>query len=323
MATKKIKQTAKIKITALYCRLSRDDELKGDSNSIINQKHILKSYADEHALGNIQYFVDDGYSGTTFERPAWKRLVRKIKRGEVATIVVKDLSRLGRDYIKVGMYTDIVFPEAGVRFIAINNAVDTAYEYDNDMLPFINIFNEFYAKDTSRKIRAVLRAKGMEGKPLSSHLPYGYVKDPEDKYHWLVDEEAANVVREIFRLCLEGYGISRIANIITSRHILNPTAYAKSKGLTRPDTRIHVDDYTWSANTIARMLARQEYLGHTVNFKTYRKSYKQKKLLKSAPEDIRIFYDTHGAIIDQETFDKAQMIRDHRRRRQKKVDSCR
>ena len=313
-------KNTKQKITALYCRLSRDDELNGDSNSIINQKRILGEYAAEHGFENEEYFVDDGYSGTNFERPAWRRLSRRIKRGEVETLIVKDLSRLGRDYIKVGIYTDIIFPEAEVRFIAINNAVDTASDYDNDMLPFINIFNEFYAKDTSRKIKAVFKSKGMSGKPLASHPPYGYVKDSSDKYHWIVDWEAAATVREIFKLCLEGYGISRIANIISAKHILNPTAYAKSKGIARPDNRKHIDDYTWSANTIARMLSMQEYIGHTVNFKTYRRSYKQRKILRSAPEALQIFKDTHEAIIDIETFEAVQLIRSKRRRRRSKVE---
>ncbi len=310
-------KSSKQKITALYCRLSRDDELKGDSNSIVNQKRMLKDYAAEHGFKNAEYFVDDGYSGTDFERPAWRSLSRRIKRGEVSTLIVKDLSRLGRDYIKVGIYTDIIFPEAEVRFIAINNAVDSASDYENDMLPFINIFNEFYAKDTSRKIKAVFRSKGMSGKPLASHPPYGYIKDPEDKYHWIADREAAANVKEIFELCRIGYGISRIANIMSARHILNPTAYARSKGIARPDNRKHIDDYTWSANTIARMLSMQEYLGHTINFKTYRRSYKQKKILRSAPEDQVIFKNTHEAIIDTETFDEVQIIRSNRRRRSK------
>lgn len=190
------------KITALYCRLSRDDELQGDSNSIINQKAILQKYADDNGFRNTFLFVDDGYSGTTFDRPDWNRLMGLVDEGRVGTIIVKDMSRLGRDYLKVGMYTEMVFPNADIRFIAINNGVDSANQSENDMTPFINIFNEFYAKDTSCKIRAVFKAKGQSGKPLSTNPPYGYVKDPEDKTHWLVDEKAAEVVREIFRLCI-------------------------------------------------------------------------------------------------------------------------
>ena len=302
------------KITALYCRLSRDDELQGDSNSIINQKAILQKYADDNGFRNTFLFVDDGYSGTTFDRPDWNRLMGLVDEGRVGTIIVKDMSRLGRDYLKVGMYTEMVFPNADIRFIAINNGVDSANQSENDMTPFINIFNEFYAKDTSRKIRAVFKAKGQSGKPLSTNPPYGYVKDPEDKTHWLVDEKAAEVVREIFRLCIQGYGVSEIAKEITKQHILNPTAYAKAGGRSVPDNRGGDNDYTWRGSKVSHMLSRPEYLGHTVNFKTYRKSYKQKKQLKRDPSEWQIFENTHEAIIDRETYDIVQRIRDGRRR---------
>lgn len=305
---------AEEKITALYCRLSRDDELQCDSNSIINQKAILQKYADDNGFRNTSLFVDDGYSGTTFDRPDWNRLMGLVDEGKIGTIIVKDMSRLGRDYLKVGMYTEMVFPNADIRFIAINNGVDSANQAENDMTPFINIFNEFYAKDTSRKIRAVFKAKGQSGKPLSTNPPYGYVKDPEDKTHWLVDEEAAEVVREVFRLCVQGYGVSQIANEITKRHIMNPTAYAKHHGRTIPDNREFTGDYIWGKSTISHMLSRPEYLGHTVNFKTYRKSYKQKKQLKRDPSEWQIFENTHEAIIDRETYDIVQRIRDGRRR---------
>ena len=302
------------KITALYCRLSRDDELQGDSNSIINQKAILQKYTDDNGFRNTFLFVDDGYSGTTFDRPDWNRLMGLVDEGRVGTIIVKDMSRLGRDYLKVGMYTEMVFPNADIRFIAINNGVDSANQSENDMTPFINIFNEFYAKDTSRKIRAVFKSKGQSGKPLSTNPPYGYVKDPEDKTHWLVDEKAAEVVREIFRLCIQGYGVSEIAKEITKQHILNPTAYAKAGGRSVPDNRGGDNDYTWRGSTVSHMLSRPEYLGHTVNFKTYRKSYKQKKQLKRDPSEWQIFENTHEAIIDRETYDIVQRIRDGRRR---------
>lgn len=259
--------------------------------------------------------ADDGYSGTTFDRPDWNRLMELVDNGKVGTIIVKDMSRLGRDYLNVGMYTEMVFPNADIRFIAINNGVDSNNQAENDMTPFINIFNEFYAKDTSRKIRAVFKAKGNAGKPLCTNLPYGYVKDPEDKQHWIVDEEAAKVVRDIFRLCVQGYGVAQIANEISKRHIMNPTAHMKSLGIGVPDNREDVhDDYRWGNSTISHMLSRQEYLGHTVNFKTYRKSYKQKKQLYNDPANWLIFKDTHEAIIDQETFDIVQRIRDGRRR---------
>ena len=265
------------KITALYCRLSRDDELQGDSNSIKNQKAMLKKYADDNGFRNTEFFVDDGYSGTNFDRPDWQKLMCLINDGKVGTLIVKDMSRLGRDYLKVGMYTEMVFPNADVRFIAINNGVDSNNQTENDMTPFINIFNEFYAKDTSRKIRAVFKAKGQSGKPLSTNPPYGYIKDPNDKTHWIVDEQAADVVREIFHLCVQGYGISQIAKDISNRHIMNPTAHAKANNIIIPDNRQYAGDYIWADSTVSLMLSRPEYLGHTVNFKTYRKSYKQKK----------------------------------------------
>ena len=302
------------KITALYCRLSRDDELQGDSNSILNQKAILQKYADDNGFTNTQCFVDDGYSGTTFDRPAWNRLSAMIDEGLIGTIIVKDMSRLGRDYLQVGMYTEMVFPNADIRFIAINNGVDSINGTENDMTPFINIFNEFYAKDTSRKIRAVFKSKGLSGKPLCTNPPYGYIKDPEDKNHWIIDEEAANVVREIFHLCVSGYGPQQIAKEMMRRGYMNPTAYARAHGRTTPDNRTVGDDYSWQNSTISHILTRMEYLGHTVNFKTYRKSYKNKKQLKNDPAQWQIFENTHEAIIDRETFDIVQRIRDGRRR---------
>ena len=302
------------KITALYCRLSRDDDLQGDSNSIINQKAILKKYADDNGFGNTQFFVDDGYSGTNFDRPDWQRLIALAEDGKIATVIVKDMSRLGRDYLKVGYYTEIFFPGSDIRFLAINNGIDSANQENSDFTPFINIINEFYAKDTSKKIRAVFKAKGESGKPLCTNVPYGYRKDPEDKTRWLLDEDAAAVVKEIFRLCVSGYGPTQIATEMSKRHILNPTAHAKSRGIDVPDNRDHGSDYIWADSTIVNMLSRQEYLGHTVNFKTYRKSYKQKKRLEHDPSEWQIFKNTHEAIIDQETFDIVQRIREGRRR---------
>lgn len=315
MNTNRQSYTAKDdKITALYCRLSRDDELQGDSNSIRNQKAILQKYAAEHGFTNVKEFVDDGYSGTNFDRPDWNKLMELVDEGKVGTIIVKDMSRLGRDYLKVGMYTEMVFPNADVRFIAVNNGVDSDNQTENDMTVFINVFNEFYAKDTSRKIRAVFKAKGQSGKPLCTNPPYGYIKDPNDKNHWIMDEEAAEVVREAFRLCVQGYGVSQIAKELTKRHIMNPTAHARANGINSPDNRTDADDYTWGTSTVSHLLTRQEYLGRTVNFKTYRKSYKQKKKLTRDPSEWQIFENTHEAIIDQETFDIVQRIRDGRRR---------
>ena len=302
------------KITALYCRLSRDDDLQGESNSIVNQKAILKKYADDHGFPNTVYFVDDGYSGTNFNRPDWQRLVGLIDEGRIGIIIVKDMSRLGRDYLQVGMYTEMVFPNNDIRFIAINNGVDSANQVDNDMTPFINIFNEFYAKDTSKKVKAVFRAKGNSGKPLTVNPPYGYLKDPENKNHWIVDDEAAEVVKEIFRLCVSGYGPSQIASELERRQIEIPVVHAKKNGLTLPAQSDGFSPYAWGDTTISRLLTRQEYLGHTINFRTRKKSFKCKKTVRNDPADWVIFENTHEPIIDQETFDIVQRIRDGRRR---------
>ena len=211
------------KITALYCRLSRDDELQGDSNSIKNQKAILKKYADDNGFINTEFFVDDGVSGTTFDRPDFQRMIAEMESGKIGTIIVKDMSRLGRDYLKVGYYTEIAFPNAEGRFIAINNGVDSANQQDSDFTPFLNIINEWYAKDTSKKIRAVFKAKGESGKPLCTTPPFGYKKDPDDKNHWIVDEDAAKVVKYIFQLCIEGYGPTQIAHKLKDEGILKCT----------------------------------------------------------------------------------------------------
>ncbi len=302
------------KITALYCRLSRDDELQGDSNSIKNQKAILQKYANDNGFTNTSFFVDDGYSGTNFDRPDWQRLIALVEDSGVSTIIVKDISRLGRDYLKVGYYTEVLFPSCDIRFIAINNGVDSDNQQDSDFTPFLNIINEWYAKDTSKKIKAVFKAKGEAGKPLCTNPPYGYVKDPEDKLHWIIEETAADVVRRIFKLCMEGYGPSQIANILEEDKILVPSAHYKSLGISYP-APVPENPYAWQSRTVADLLSHQEYLGHTVNFKTYKKSYKSKKKLQNDPSKWQIFENTHEAIIDQETFDIVQRIRDGRRRR--------
>ena len=302
------------KITALYCRLSRDDELQGDSNSIINQKAILQKYADDNGFSNTMFFVDDGYSGTNFDRPDWQRLISMVEDGRIGTVIVKDMSRLGRDYLKVGYYTEVVLPGADVRFIAINNGVDSANQQDSDFTPFLNIINEWYAKDTSKKIRAVFKAKGESGKPLCTNPPYGYLKDPEDKHRWIVDENAAMVVREIFRLCMDGYGPTQIAGILTRRKIENPTAHARRLGYNPPVQKLSDDPYLWRDTTVTHILSRMEYIGHTVNFKTYRKSYKNKKQMHNDPSQWQIFRNAHEAIVDGAVFEIVQKIRDGRRR---------
>lgn len=302
------------KITALYCRLSRDDVLQGDSNSIKNQKAILKKYADDNGFINTEFFVDDGVSGTTFDRPDFQRMIAEMESGKIGTIIVKDMSRLGRDYLKVGYYTEIAFPNAEVRFIAINNGVDSANQQDSDFTPFLNIINEWYAKDTSKKIRAVFKAKGESGKPLCTTPPFGYKKDPDDKNHWIVDEDAAKVVKYIFQLCIEGYGPTQIAHKLKDEGIFTPSYYFKSIGL-YPTAIITEEPCKWSARTVANILDKQEYLGHTINFKTRRKSYKIKKKIDNDPSEWKIFKNKHEAIIDEETFNTVQRIRNGRRRR--------
>ena len=299
-------------ITALYCRLSQDDKQEGDSNSIINQKKILKKYALDRGYTNIQFYIDDGVSGTTFNRAGFQSMISDVEAGKVKRVIVKDMSRLGRDYLQVGMYTEIFFPEHDVHFIAVNDGVDSNQE-DNEFTPFRNIINEWYAKDTSKKIRAVKRSKGMAGEHIGSHPPYGYMKNPENKKEWIIDEEAAEVVREIFRLCVGGYGPTRIAHILTERKILCPTYYALEKG-GKPRTVLPADKYTWNGPVVAKILDRMDYLGHTVNFKTHVKSYKVHKTIYNSPDQWKVFEGTHEAIIDKETFEIVQKIRAGKRR---------
>lgn len=299
-------------ITALYCRLSQDDKQEGDSNSIVNQKKILKKYALDRGYSNYLYYIDDGYSGTNFNRPDFQRMIADVEAGKIKRIIVKDMSRLGRDYLQVGMYTEIIFPDHDIHFIAVNDGVDST-QGDNEFTPFRNIINEWYAKDTSKKIRAVKKAKGMAGEHIGSHTPYGYRKNPDNLKEWLVDDEAAAVVREIFSLCVEGYGPTQIANLLTERKILCPTVYAVSKGLKQLSVIPEIP-YQWNATVVAHILDRMEYLGHTVNFKTHVKSYKVKKKIDNDPSQWKIFRDTHEPIIDQETFDIVQKIRQGKKR---------
>ena len=301
------------KLTALYCRLSRDDELAGDSNSIVNQKAILSKYAKENHFSNTLFFVDDGYSGTNFNRPGWSELLERIEKGEVATLIVKDMSRLGRDYLKVGFYTEVLFVEKGVRFIAINNGIDSANQQESDFTPFLNIINEWYAKDTSKKIRAVMKSKGEAGEYLCTNPPYGYMKDPENKKRWIVDEETAEVVKRIFALCLDGYGPSQIARILKADKVITPTVHFQRAG--RATRNAPPDNlYDWDNKTVAGILERPEYQGHTVNFKTYKQSYKSKKTCYNPKEKQLVFENTHEAIIDADTWERVQELRKNKRR---------
>ncbi|MBR0597795.1 DUF4368 domain-containing protein [Sinanaerobacter chloroacetimidivorans] len=299
-------------ITALYCRLSRDDELQGDSNSIVNQKKMLGKYAKDNGFLNPVFFVDDGISGTTFDRPDFQRMIELVEDGKVSAVIIKDMSRFGRDYLKVGLYTEVMFPEKNVRFIAVNDGVDSAYG-DNEFTPFRNIINEWYCRDTSKKIRAVFKAKGQAGEHLSTHPPYGYRKDPANPKQWLVDEEAAQVVQRIFDLCVAGLGPTQIARRLTKDGILTPTAYLQQQGQ-KTTNPVPANPCRWVTETVKRILERMEYLGHTVNFKTCRKSYKSKKKLENPPEDRCVFENTHLAIIEQVQWDRVQELRKNKRR---------
>ena len=304
-----------IKITALYERLSRDDEQAGESNSIQNQKKYLEEYARQKGLRNIRHFYDDGYSGTNFNRPGFAALLEEIEAGHVEVLIVKDLSRFGRNYLQVGYYTEILFPKKGVRFIAVNNNVDSANPTDNDFTPFLNIMNEWYAKDTSNKIKAVFKSRMKEGLRCSGSIPYGYKREPGDKQTLIVDEPAAEVVRKIFRLVCQGVTTTGIAEILAKEKGLIPSAYA---ALNQPKNCRHkeiADPYRWNATTIGYILDRQEYLGHTVLGKSICENFKTKQRRAATPDELMIFPDTHEAIIDQDTWDIARKIRSKKKPR--------
>ena len=306
------------KITALYCRLSQEDARAGESLSIENQKAILTQYAKEHRFPNLQFYVDDGYSGTNYDRPGFQSMMDDVQAGKVGVVLTKDLSRLGRNSALTGLYTNFTFPENGVRYIAINDNFDTADQtsINNDFAGIKNWFNEFYARDTSRKIRAVNKAKGERGVPLTVHVPYGYVKDPADKHHWIVDEEAAAVVKRIFDLCMEGRGPQQIANQLKADKVLTPTAYKKRQGQKTPHAEPE-NPYEWQDSTVVNILERREYTGCTVNFKTYTNSIWDKKQHETPKDQQAIFPDTHERIIEDDVFEKVQMIRQQRHRKTK------
>ncbi len=296
------------KITILYCRLSNEDLVDGESNSIANQRSILSSYAASHGFTNTKVLVDDGYTGTNFNRPGVQEGLALVEQGLVGTWIVKDMSRFGRDYLQVGRFTEIVFPSYDVRFIAVNDAVDSA-KGDNDFTVIRNVFNDFYAKDTSKKVRAVMKAKGTSGKHLGGP-PYGYRTDPQDKNHWILDEDAAPVVKRIFDLTIAGVGPSRIARILEADEVLTVKAlYAQQKGKPLPERPCH-----WIEQSVVNILERMEYTGCTCNFKTYSKSYKLKKRIPNALEDMFILPDTQEAIVPKEQWDRVQELRKHKRR---------
>ncbi len=303
------------KITALYCRLSQEDENKGDSNSIQNQRAILEKYAKDNGFENIQIFVDDGYSGVSFNRPDFQRLLEMMEQGKVATLITKDLSRLGRNYIEVGNYTEMLFPRWNVRYIAVNDNYDSLYSEGNEFAPFKNLFNEWFARDTSKKIRAVVKAKAERGERVSTQIPYGYKKDPDVKSHLLIDEETAPVVRMIFDLCAAGNGPRIIANILREKKILKPTIYRYQQTGTYYRITDTEDIYGWNDRTVAGILDNEVYLGHTINCKTTVASYKDKRKLERPESEWLRFENTHEAIIDQATWDIVCKVRAGKRRR--------
>ena len=302
------------KITAIYCRLSRDDEQAGESNSIVNQKAILKKYAKEQGFRNIQFFVDDGFSGANFNRPEWQRMITMVEADQIGVLLAKDMSRIGRNYLEVGFYTEILFPKHNVRFIAINSGVDSANQMDNDFTPFLNIINEFYVKDSSKKVKASMKQKGESGEYLTTNPPYGYMKDPDNpKKHWIIDDEAAAVVRQIFAWCMEGYGPSQIAHKLKDAKVDCPTVHWAKMGRNAP-AKTPEDPYDWAPRTISGILEKPEYLGHMVNFRTHRQSYKSKKKIENPQSEWKIFENNHDAIVDEETFYRVQELRKNKRR---------
>ena len=302
-------------VTALYCRLSKDDEQIGDSNSIVHQKEILAKYAKEHGFVNCEFYVDDGYSGTNFNRPDFQRLMADAEEGKISTVIVKDMSRFGRDYIMVGYYTEIYFSNLDIRFIAINDNVDSNIQTENDLTPFKNVFNEWYAKDTSKKIRAVFKAKGNSGKHLTTNPPFGYKKDPNDKDKWIIDDEAAATVRRIFQMYVDGYRISEIGHKLTEEKVETPILYYMNRGI-KTNARSEYPEI-WDLMSIKYILSQTAYAGHTVNFQTAVKSYKTKKQIRLPKEDWIIYRNTQEPIIDEKTFETVQQMRKVKRARTK------
>lgn len=313
------KNKNQIGIAALYCRLSRDDGTESESNSIGNQKKLLSQKAKEMGLTDTKYYVDDGYTGTNFNRPGFQQLIDDIEIGLVSAVMVKDLSRLGRDYVSVGNYTDSYFPEHNIRFIAVNDAIDSD-EGESEIAPFKNILNEMYARDISKKIRSSHRLRGSMGEPLSQP-PYGYMKSPENKKKWIIDPEAATVVKSIFKMCLDGKGNETIARELQENKVLIPMAYWRSKGLNRGGKKTQTNPYKWCKTTIQKILSQQEYCGDIINFKTYSKSFKNKTRYENSKENWAVFKDVNEPIIDRETFETVQKFISKTKRRAPKKEN--
>ena len=299
------------KITALYCRLSRDDEQDGLSGSIKNQHAILEKYAQENGFKNTRVFIDDGWSGTNFARPAFTEIMELAEKGRIGTLIVNDHSRLGRNRLIVGQLLEEGFDSLGVRYIAIMDNIDTAKGI-SDLVPMQDLFNEWHAKNTSQKVRNVFKSKGMSGAPLTTNPPYGYLKDPESKNGWIVDEEAAKIVRQIFAWCVDGLGPTQIAKHLKAAKVPTPTEHWSNIG--RNCSNLPAVPYNWCSDTVANILSKQEYCGDTVNFRSTTKSFKNKKKIERPPEEWQIFKNTHPAIIDREVFALVQELRKHRRR---------
>ena len=313
------KNKNQIGITALYCRLSRDDGTESESNSIGNQKKLLSQKAKEMGLTDTKYYVDDGYTGTNFNRPGFQQLIDDIEIGLVSAVMVKDLSRLGRDYVSVGNYTDSYFPEHNIRFIAVNDAIDSD-EGESEIAPFKNILNEMYARDISKKIRSSHRLRGSMGEPLSQP-PYGYMKSPENKKKWIIAPEAATVVKSIFKMCLDGKGNETIARELQESEVLIPMAYWQSKGLNRGGKKTQTNPYKWCKTTVQKILSQQEYCGDIINFKTYSKSFKNKTRYENSKENWAVFKDVNEPIIDRETFETVQKFISKTKRRAPKKEN--
>lgn len=302
----------KEKITALYCRLSSDDEtngVNGESNSITNQKKLLQKFCLDNGMTNFEFFVDDGYSGTTFERPAFQQLLDKIDSDSISTIIVKDLSRFGRNYWRVGYYTDVVFVEKNVRFISVIDNIDSDFGY-NEFAPFKNLLNDMYVKDISKKTRASVQTRGNAGKNLTTRPPYGYKKNSDGE--WIIDDEAAEVVKKIFQLFVGGYGLQKISNYLYEKKVKTPNTHVQWRKADKGKT-----SFVWTLHTLSSILDRYDYCGHTVNFKTQKVSCMSKKVIFNDSSKYKIFYNTHPAIIDEETFEKARILRNSRRHQTK------
>jgi DNA invertase Pin-like site-specific DNA recombinase len=309
-----MRQTNSNTVAALYSRLSRDDEMQGESNSITNQKKILEDFAKRNGFDRFRHFSDDGVSGTTFERKGFKEMIAEIENGNISAVIVKDMSRLGRDYLQVGFYTEVFFRQKGIRFIAVSNNIDSENGESNEFAPFLNIMAEWYARDASRKLKAVHQSKGRSGKRLTANVIYGYLKDPNDKTRWIIDPIAAEVVRRIFALSVEGKGPFQIAKILEADGIETPCVYHGKMGIGTRRNTVVKHPCRWAGSQIIQMLQKPEYMGHTVNFRSVKESYKDKKQTPMPPEKWAVFENTHEAIIDPQTWQTAQRCRTVKRR---------